>query len=84
MVWRRKWPFMTLLLLLLPIAEGREWYTPTFFGSDSFTYDIEDGNAGVDSATVTVTVTPVNDPPMINAPSTVPQTRLDPWWRSGR
>jgi hypothetical protein len=40
-------------------------YTPgvDFNGSDSFTYDITDLLGGFDSATVTVTVTPVNDPP---------------------
>ncbi|WP_457652784.1 Ig-like domain-containing protein [Rhodocaloribacter sp.] len=40
-------------------------YTPEadFFGDDSFTYTISDGNGGTDSATVSVTVDPVNDPP---------------------
>jgi hypothetical protein len=40
-------------------------YTPEaeFFGSDSFTYTISDGNGGVDTATVFVTVNSVNDPP---------------------
>ena len=44
-------------------------YTPNanFFGTDSFTYTISDGNGGFDSATVTVTVTPVNDAPVANA-----------------
>ncbi|WP_309242985.1 Ig-like domain-containing protein [Hyalangium versicolor] len=36
---------------------------PNFHGTTSFTYRILDGNGGSDSATVTVTVTPVNDPP---------------------
>ena len=41
-------------------------YTPTadFFGSDSFTYDISDGNNGTDTATVNVTVTSFNDAPV--------------------
>lgn len=41
-------------------------YTPNadFFGSDSFTYTIDDGNAGTDTATVFVTVTNVNDAPV--------------------
>src|SRR5436305_4537931 len=41
-------------------------YTPAhdFFGSDSFTYTISDGNGGTASATVHVTVTNVNDPPV--------------------
>jgi VCBS repeat-containing protein len=40
-------------------------YTPdeNFFGSDSFTYEVSDGNGGSDTATVTVTVNPVNDAP---------------------
>ena len=41
-------------------------YTPTlnFNGPDSFTYTAGDSNGGFDTATVTVTVTPVNDPPV--------------------
>ena len=31
---------------------------------DSFTYTISDGNGGSDTATVAITVTPVNDPPV--------------------
>ena len=40
-------------------------YTPNadFFGSDSFTYTISDGNGGTDTATVSVTVNSVNDGP---------------------
>lgn len=41
-------------------------YTPAanFFGSDSFTYTINDGQGGSDTATVSVTVTNVNDAPI--------------------
>ncbi|HYC62806.1 MAG TPA: cadherin-like domain-containing protein [Thermoanaerobaculia bacterium] len=41
-------------------------YTPNanFFGSDSFTYTIDDGDGGNDTATVSVTVTSVNDAPV--------------------
>jgi large repetitive protein len=42
-------------------------YTPNrdFFGTDTFTYTIDDGNpASTAVGTVTVTVTPVNDPPV--------------------
>ena len=40
-------------------------FTPTanFNGTTSFTYTISDGNGGTSTATVNVTVTPVNDPP---------------------
>lgn len=36
---------------------------PDFFGTDSFTYTVQDVSGGLATATVTVTVTPVNDPP---------------------
>ena len=41
-------------------------YTPNanFNGSDSFTYQVDDGKGGTDLATVNVTVTPVNDEPV--------------------
>ena len=41
-------------------------YTPAtnYNGSDAFTYTIIDGNGGTATATVNVTVTPVNDPPV--------------------
>ncbi|MFV1965127.1 MAG: DUF4347 domain-containing protein [Pirellulaceae bacterium] len=47
-------------------ADGSFAYTPdtNFYGSDSFTYEISDGNGGTDMATATVTVTPVNDDPI--------------------
>jgi len=35
----------------------------SFNGADSFSYTISDGNGGLDSAVVEVTVLPVNDPP---------------------
>ena len=40
-------------------------YTPEqdFYGTDSFTYDIDDGTGQIHTAVVTVNVTPVNDPP---------------------
>ena len=41
-------------------------YTPDadYFGGDSFTYTISDGNGGTSTATVGLTVTPVNDAPV--------------------
>ena len=37
---------------------------PDYHGADAFTYTIDDGHGGTDTATVSVTVTPVNDPPV--------------------
>ncbi|MFV0662064.1 retention module-containing protein [Denitromonas sp.] len=47
-------------------ATGNLIYTPNpnFFGSDTFTYTITDGNGGFDTATVTVNVVSVNDGPI--------------------
>ena len=43
-------------------------YTPAlnFFGMETFTYTISDGNGGSDTASVTVTVTSVNDSPALD------------------
>jgi uncharacterized repeat protein (TIGR01451 family) len=48
------------------LGGGQITYTPAanFHGTDSFTYAVSDGTGGTDTATVTVTVTPVNDPPV--------------------
>lgn len=50
-------------------------YTPTanYFGTDSFTYTIEDGNGGTATARVNLTITEVND-----APVTVADVRTTP------
>jgi hypothetical protein len=47
-------------------------YTPPsdFFGADSFTYTISDGNGGQDTATVTVTVKPVSRPAVVRKSTT--------------
>lgn len=49
-------------------ADGTVTYTPdpNLNGSDSFLYTISDDMGGTWSATVSVTVTPVNDPPVAN------------------
>ncbi len=44
---------------------------PNFFGVDTFIYTASDGQGGSDSATVNVTVTPVNDGPIANDDSYV-------------
>ncbi len=48
--------------------DGTLTYTPdpNYNGPDSFTYTIDDGNGGTDTATVNVTVDPVNDDPIAN------------------
>jgi lysophospholipase L1-like esterase len=38
--------------------------SPNFFGIETFIYTVGDGLGGADTATVTVDVTPVNDPPV--------------------
>jgi large repetitive protein len=50
-------------------------YAPAlnFNGTDVFTYTIRDGNGGTDSATITLTTTPVNDAPSL---STIPDQRI--------
>ena len=47
-------------------SNGTFTYTPNsnFFGDDTFTYRITDGQGGFDTATVTIHVTPVNDDPL--------------------
>ncbi|MGE0854476.1 MAG: DUF4347 domain-containing protein, partial [Hyphomicrobiaceae bacterium] len=48
--------------------DGTVSYTPdaNYNGADSFTYTISDGNGGTATATVNLTVTPVNEPPVAN------------------
>lgn len=43
-------------------------YTPdeNFNGSDSFTFKVNDGIADSNIATISITITPVNDPPVLN------------------
>ena len=50
---------------------GSVSYTPDpdYFGDDGFTYSIEDGNGGSDTATISITVDPVNDEPDFTAGS---------------
>ncbi|MGE2832750.1 Ig-like domain-containing protein [Mycobacterium sp. SMC-4] len=52
------------VLVLLP--NGSFIYTPTanYAGTDSFTYTVSDGTVTSNTATVTITVNPVNDPPV--------------------
>lgn len=47
------------------VAGGVE-YTPAqdYWGTDSFTYVVDDGNGGSDTVAVSMTVAPVNDPPV--------------------
>jgi hypothetical protein len=49
-------------------ANNTVTYTPDFNynGTDSFTYTISDGQGGTASATVSLVINPVNDPPVIN------------------
>ena len=59
-------------------GDGTVTYTANadYNGPDSFTYTIDDGNGGSDTATVNVTVTAVNDAPVAvnDAPTTAEDT----------
>ncbi|MEJ2080279.1 MAG: Ig-like domain-containing protein, partial [Acidobacteriota bacterium] len=79
---------LTIALVELPksgkatVQGNAVTYTPDpdFFGSDSFTYKVLDSSGDVSAvATVSITVTPVNDPPYPESDSGVtgPQTELD-------
>ena len=50
-------------------GDGSFTYTPAanFFGTDTFTYVASDGTADSEPATVTITVAPVNDAPVVAA-----------------
>ena len=50
---------------LVLASDGTFSYTPDggYSGSDSFTYEISDGNGGTAQAVVNITVTPLNSPP---------------------
>jgi len=50
---------------LVDNGDGTFTYTPdgNYNGGDTFVYTISDGNGGTDSATVTLTINPLNDPP---------------------
>ena len=47
-------------------SDGTFSYTgkSNYNGSDNFTYQLNDGAGGLDTATVSITVSPVNDPPI--------------------
>jgi hypothetical protein len=62
-------------------SDGSFSYSPVanWNGSDSFTYRASDGNGGTDTATVTITVLAVNDPPAaqggsVDTPEETPTT----------
>ena len=54
-------------------ADGSFTYTPdaNFHGSDSFTYEVSDGNGGTDTAIVAITVSAFNDAPVANDDSAI-------------
>lgn len=56
-------------------AAGIVHYVPDadYAGADAFDYTISDGRGGTDTGTVSVTVTPVNDPPIANPDSATTQ-----------
>ena len=50
------------------LADGTFEYAPdaNYNGTDTFTYDLSDGSEVFLGTTVTITITPVNDPPTAN------------------
>ena len=63
-------------------ATGRDLYAdPNFHGSDSFTYTVSDGTR-TDTATVAMTVTPVNDAPVATDDSATTWKTPPRRWRS--
>jgi serine protease AprX len=60
-------------------GDGGFQYTPNpdFFGVDLFTYTADDGNGGSDTATVNLTVDPVNDAPVADAGTDTTVTDTD-------
>jgi hypothetical protein len=54
---------------MVSLSGNQATYTPAanYHGADSFTYKANDGKADSNTATVSVTVTPVNDAPTANA-----------------
>lgn len=56
----------------LQFNADKVWYFPArnFHGTDSFTYTVKDPSGATNTATVRVTVTPVNDPPISRGYST--------------
>ncbi|WP_447971265.1 LamG-like jellyroll fold domain-containing protein [Nitrospira sp. M1] len=59
-------------------ADGSFTYTPVadFNGTDTFTYQVSDGNGGTDTATATILVTAVNDAPVLDNTGTMTLTNI--------
>ncbi|MFD2556505.1 tandem-95 repeat protein [Sphingobacterium tabacisoli] len=57
-------------------ADGSFTYVPSanFNGTDTFTYKVSDGNLFSNIATVTITVNPVNDAPVVTVPVSIAVT----------
>jgi hypothetical protein len=55
--------------------------SPNFFGTDDFRYTVWDGNDGLDTGSVSVSVTPVNDPPVMRELVVAGQEDTTSVWR---
>jgi hypothetical protein len=61
-------------VLLNPDGSATYRSEPNYYGSDSFSYTVSDGQGGLATAEVTVTVSPLNDPPaVVGDESTTPE-----------
>ncbi|MCM2301079.1 MAG: tandem-95 repeat protein, partial [Flavobacteriaceae bacterium] len=60
-------------LLTFNTTTGNWTYTPNanYNGSDSFTVEVSDGNGGIVTQVISITVTPVNDFPVITSLATI-------------
>ncbi len=61
------------------LGDGNFTFTPNgnFAGTAKFTYRLLDGRGGSDTATVTMTVNPINDAPVVQtATFTIPENSL--------
>ena len=65
-------------------ADGTFTYTPNenYYGTDEFTYSVTDGTGPSNTATVHITIQPINDPPTFDPASAITALDLSTDWGS--